>query len=254
MKFSELKIDWQKVDNLLPVIVQDVATSEILMMAYMNKEALELSFKTGTAHYFSRSKNRIWKKGESSANVQILKSAFIDCDNDTLLLKVEQKGSACHTGHKSCFFSEISLGENSLEISDENLDKISKPHYEILDEIYHICLDRKFNANPENSYVAKLYSKGENAYLKKIAEEASEFILACKDLRKSKIYAELNRENFGEHKAGEPEYDAIYEGADLIFHMIVALADHDIHPENLLNELARREGISGITEKNSRKS
>ncbi|MBP3224938.1 MAG: bifunctional phosphoribosyl-AMP cyclohydrolase/phosphoribosyl-ATP diphosphatase HisIE [Campylobacter sp.] len=262
-----IKVDWQKVAGLLPVVVQDYSDGAVLMLGYMNEEALALSLETGLAHYFSRTKNRIWKKGEASGNEQIIKSAFLDCDNDTLLLKVEQKGGvACHTGEKSCFFNEVKFGENlvknlqnlaqnSQNLGDENTApktarKISP--YDILDEIYHVCLDRKFNADPAKSYVASLYKKGENSYLKKIAEEACEFALACKDLTRAKSVPSSQRAQFGEHRAGEPEYDAIYEGADIIFHMLVALADHGIHPETILRELARREGISGIEEKNSR--
>ena len=343
-----MKVDWQKLGGLLPAIVQDVGDGAVLMLAYMNEEALSLTLRTGYAHYFSRSKGRIWKKGESSGHVQLVKSAFLDCDNDALLLKVEQcGGSACHTGARSCFFKEISLqkcgenvgapsacgainftkygsaaslaqknsansraGQNSAscdgsadyapqnsiardgsqnstascdrqssatqnftaanfiaansaaERSEQNLDAASqnstlenstkKSPYGILDEIYHACLDRKLNGEPALSYVASLYAKGENAYLKKIAEEACEFALACKDLSRSELYADVARESFGEHRAGEPRYDVIYEGADLLFHLLLALAAHNIHPDALLDELARRQGQSGIEEKRSR--
>ncbi len=348
-----MKVDWQKLGGLLPAIVQDAGDGAVLMLAYMNEEALSLTLRTGYAHYFSRSKGRIWKKGESSGHVQLVESAFLDCDNDALLLKVEQcGGSACHTGARSCFFKEISLqkcgenvgsssacgainfaehgsaaslvqknsmnsraGQNSTacdgsadyapqnsiardgsqnfmpqnstascdrqssatqnftaanfiatnsaaEHSTQNLDAVSqnstlknsakKSPYGILDEIYHVCLDRKLNGEPALSYVASLYAKGENAYLKKIAEEACEFALACKDLSRSELYADVARESFGEHRAGEPRYDVIYEGADLLFHLLLALAARNIHPDALLDELARRQGQSGIEEKRRR--
>ncbi len=288
-----MKVDWQKLGGLLPVIAQDAGDGAVLMLAYMNEEALNLTLRTGYAHYFSRSKGRIWKKGESSGHVQLVREAFLDCDNDALLLKVEQcGGSACHTGARSCFFKEISLqkcGENvesssacstensamqnftaanstltnsAAERSEQSLDAASqnyalknsteKSPYGILDEIYHVCLDRKLNGEPALSYVASLYAKGENAYLKKIAEEACEFALACKDLSRSGLYADVAREGFGEHRAGEPRYDVIYEGADLLFHLLLALAAHNIHPDALLDELARRQGLSGIEEKRSR--
>ncbi len=329
-----MKVDWQKLGGLLPAIVQDASDGTVLMLAYMNEEALSLTLRTGYAHYFSRSKGRIWKKGESSGHVQLVKSAFLDCDNDTLLLKVEQcGGSACHTGSRSCFFKEISFqkddenfeslnacgainfaeygsaaslaqknsansraGQNSVacdglqnlapknytdscgkqnsvmqspsatnsaaERSEQNLyaaaqnstleNSAEKGPYGILDKIYHVCLDRKLNGESALSYVASLYAKGENAYLKKIAEEACEFALACKDLSRSELYADVAREGFGEHKAGEPRYDVIYEGADLLFHLLLALAAHNIHPDALLDELARRQGQSGIEEKRSR--
>nr|WP_314167739.1 phosphoribosyl-AMP cyclohydrolase [uncultured Campylobacter sp.] len=283
-----MKVDWQKLGGLLPAIVQDAGDGAVLMLAYMNEEALSLTLQTGYAHYFSRSKGRIWKKGESSGHVQLVREAFLDCDNDTLLLKVEQcGGSACHTGSRSCFFKEISLqkcSENiqspsacdaknsamqnftainsSAERSEQNLDAASqnyalknsakKSPYGILDEIYHVCLDRKLNGEPALSYVASLYAKGENAYLKKIAEEACEFALACRDLSRSELYADVARESFGEHRTGEPRYDVIYEGADLLFHLLLALAAQNIHPDALLDELARRQGKSGIEEKRSR--
>ena len=332
-----MKVDWQKLGGLLPAIVQDAGDGAVLMLAYMNEEALNLTLRTGYAHYFSRSKGRIWKKGESSGHVQLVREAFLDCDNDALLLKVEQcGGSACHTGARSCFFKEISLqkgsenfdsssacgainfaehgsvtslaqknsensrtGQNSTacdslhnltpknstdgnqnsamqspaaanstltnsaaERSEQNLDAVSqnsslknsaeKSPYGILDEIYHVCLDRKLNGEPALSYVASLYAKGENAYLKKIVEEACEFALACKDLSRSGLYADVARESFGEHRTGEPRYDVIYEGADLLFHLLLALAAHNIHPDALLDELARRQGQSGIEEKRRR--
>ena len=332
-----MKVDWQKLGGLLPAIVQDAEGGAVLMLAYMNEEALNLTLRTGYAHYFSRSKGRIWKKGESSGHVQLVREAFLDCDNDTLLLKVEQcGGSACHTGARSCFFKEILLqkcgenvgspsacgainfaeygsatslaqknsansraGQNSTacdglqnlapknsidgnqnfamqspaaanstlansaaERSEQNLDAASqnstlensteKSPYGVLDEIYHVCLDRKLNGEPALSYVASLYAKGENAYLKKIAEEACEFALACKDLSRSGLYADVAREGFGEHRAGEPRYDVIYEGADLLFHLLLALGAHNIHPDALLDELARRQGQSGIEEKRRR--
>ena len=284
-----MKVDWQKLGGLLPAIVQDAGDGAVLMLAYMNEEALSLTLRTGYAHYFSRSKGRIWKKGEESGHVQLVREAFLDCDNDALLLKIEQcGGSACHTGARSCFFKEISLqkdGENfdsssacdaknstiqnftaansAAERSEQNLDaslqnsalesSAEKGPYGILDEIYHVCLDRKLNGESALSYVASLYAKGENAYLKKIVEEACEFALACKDLSCNELYADIARESFGEHRAGEPRYDGIYEGADLLFHLLLALAAHNIHPDALLDELTRRQGQSGIEEKRSRK-
>ena len=109
-------IDFEKQDGLIPVITQDANTSEVLMLAYMNKEAVELTLKTNFVHYFSRTKQRIWKKGESSNHTQEVVSINIDCDNDTLLIKVNQKGVACHTGRKSCFFTDLKTAEIQSEI------------------------------------------------------------------------------------------------------------------------------------------
>jgi phosphoribosyl-AMP cyclohydrolase len=100
-------INWEKMKNLVPVVVQDVKSKDVLMQAYTNKEAFELTMTTGYAHYFSRSRNKLWKKGETSNNTQEIKKIYLDCDGDCLLYLVEQKGAACHTGERSCFFNEI---------------------------------------------------------------------------------------------------------------------------------------------------
>jgi phosphoribosyl-ATP pyrophosphohydrolase/phosphoribosyl-AMP cyclohydrolase len=219
-----VKVDFNKNGGLVPVIVQDADTNEVLMLAYMNEEALKLTQETGYAHFYSRSRNKIWKKGESSGHTQEVKDILIDCDNDTILLKVKQNGLACHTGRKSCFFTR-------LKTSEIILDKEKEIEYNFIDKLYHTLLDRK-NADPEISYVSSLYHKGENSLLKKIAEEAAEFCFAVKDDKKSEI---------------------IYEAADLAFHTLIALALKNIHPEAVLQELKRREGISGIEEKRNRK-
>jgi len=311
-----MKIDWEKTGGLLPVVVQDVASSEVLMLAYMDEEALNLSLETGFAHYFSRTKNRIWKKGEQSGNVQKIEDAYLDCDNDTLLIKVEQQGgAACHTGAKSCFFRKIAdanLGgesERNLAGADgrilagknwqilereQNLSaseaQTKKPAYDIIDEIYHVILERKLNADPQTSYVASLFKKGENAVLKKVGEEAGELIMACKDASAARRFENLTEKHASESsnlkktQAGEAQIlirdeqdlnsknlrqgvkeqgkedelkkaldGVVYEAADLCFHSLIALAAHGIHPERVKAELARRFGLSGIEEKNSRK-
>lgn len=309
---GKMKIDWEKTGGLLPVVVQDLASSEVLMLAYMDEEALNLSLETGFAHYFSRTKNRIWKKGEQSGNVQKIEDAYLDCDNDTLLIKVEQKGgAACHTGAKSCFFRKIAGANFSgdseqnltsadgriltgeLNLANENRQNLAaftaqtkKPAYGIIDEIYHVILERKLNADPQTSYVASLFKKGENAVLKKVGEEASELIMACKDasaarrfenladkhasessnLKKaqqilSRDEQDLNSRNLTQSAKEQGEKDelkkaldgVVYEAADLCFHSLIALAAHGIHPERVKAELARRFGLSGIEEKNSRK-
>jgi phosphoribosyl-ATP pyrophosphohydrolase/phosphoribosyl-AMP cyclohydrolase len=219
------RVDWEK-QELLPVIVQDSTNNEVLMMAYMNREALELSLKTKTAHYFSRSKQRIWKKGESSGHTQEIESFFIDCDNDTLLIKVKQNGVACHTGRPSCFFTELESGEVNAAV-EVNIEAA----YGVIDTLYHTIQERK-NADPETSWTAKLLSKGENTILKKVVEEAGEYCFAHKD---------------------NDEHEMIYEAADLTYHMLVALASKNISPDRIKQELARRFDMSGIAEKNSRK-
>ncbi len=225
MENIDTQIDWEKMYGLVPVITQDFNTNEVLMLAYMDKQALDLTQKTKQAHYFSRSKKRIWKKGETSGHLQHVKSIYVDCDNDTLLLKVEQIGVACHTGRKSCFFTNLETNEveSSVEV-DVNAS------YGVIDNLYHVIESRK-NDDPQKSYTAKLLQGKENSMLKKIVEEAGEFTFAVKD---------------------NDEEEIIYEAADIVYHMMVALASKNIHPDRVKQELARRFGLSGIEEKNSR--
>ena len=218
------RVDWQK-QELLPVVVQDVHTNEVLMMAYMDREALERSLQTKLAHYYSRSKRRLWKKGESSGHVQHIKQFLIDCDDDTLLIKVEQEGVACHTGRKSCFFTELDSGTETMGVEVD-----TTAAYGVIDTLYHTILERK-NADPETSWTAKLLSKGENTILKKVVEEAGEFAFAVKDDNAEEI---------------------VYEAADLTYHVLVALGYKNISPDRIKQELARRFGMSGITEKANR--
>lgn len=219
------KVDWAKMDGLIPVITQDATTNEVLMLAYMNQEALELTIKTNFAHYYSRSRQRIWKKGESSNHFQEIVEILIDCDNDTLLLKVNQSGVACHTGRKSCFFTNLNTNET---ISDVQIDTTSA--YGIIDTLYHTIQEKK-NDDPTKSYTAKLLQGKQNSMLKKIVEESGEFSFAIKDNDTEEI---------------------IYEAADITYHVLVALASKNISPDRVKQELARRFGISGIEEKNSR--
>lgn len=219
------QIDWKKCQDLLPVIVQDNSSNEVLMMAYMNREALELSLNTKFAHYYSRTKERLWKKGESSGHTQSIAEFNLDCDSDTLLIKVKQEGVACHTGRKSCFFTNLETGDAN---SDVVVDTTSV--YSVIDQLFHTIMEKK-NQDPEKSYTASLISKGENSYLKKIVEEAGEFCFAIKDNNKEEI---------------------IYEAADMVYHTLVAMADKGISPDLVKQELARRFEMGGLQEKASR--
>ncbi|BFU78010.1 bifunctional phosphoribosyl-AMP cyclohydrolase/phosphoribosyl-ATP diphosphatase HisIE [Arcobacter sp. 15-2] len=219
------KIDFDKQDGLVPVITQEATTNEILMLAYMDKEALELTLQTNYAHYFSRSKQRIWKKGESSNHTQKIESIKVDCDNDTLLLKVIQNGVACHTGRKSCFFTDLKTNTITTEIEVDTTQA-----YGVVDTLYHTILEKK-NDDPKQSYTAKLLQGDENSMLKKVVEEAGEFTYAVKDNDIEEI---------------------IYEGADLMYHCLVAMASKNVSPDRIKQELTRRFGIGGIEEKNSR--
>ncbi len=219
------KIDWNKTP-LIPAIAQDFKSKEVLMLAYMNKEALKLTLDTNIAHYYSRSRKRIWKKGESSGNIQKVKDILIDCDEDSVLLKVEQVGNAaCHTGRYSCFFRSVKSKEELYKVDEKAI-----ANYDIVDRVYHTILERK-SALSEKSYVASLFKKGENTILKKVIEEAGEFCFAIKD---------------------DKEEEIIYEACDLLFHSLVALGYKNISPELVKEELKRRFGISGIEEKKSR--
>ena len=221
-----MNIDWKKVDNLIPAIVQDSKTLEVLMMAYMNPEALDLTLKTGFAHYFSRTKGRIWRKGESSGHTQKIIDIVLDCDGDTLLLKVEQSGVACHTGRESCFFTSLKSGDEVVAIT-KNMEN----QYSVIDQLFHTILERKRDGNSSKSYTAKLLQGGANKILKKVIEESGEFALAVKD---------------------KDEKEIIYEASDLLYHSLVALAYSDVNPDKIKAELKKRFGIGGLEEKASR--
>lgn len=241
---SELasKLDWDK-SPLIPAVVQDSNTKEVLMLAFMDKQALQLTLESGYMHYFSRSKNRIWKKGERSGHTQKVESIALDCDNDALLFFITQVGAACHTGHKSCFFHKLDSSKlsalESKALESNALDSSSKAHtsdlsqvygiqaYDIMDTLYHTLLERK-SAPESSSYTASLYAKGVNGFGKKIIEEAGEVLLALKDKDSAQI---------------------VYECADLLYHILVGLAYYNIHPEQVLAELQRRLGLSGLEEK-----
>ncbi len=216
-------IDWDK-NPMIPVIAQDFENGKILMLAYANKEAFDLTLKTKFAHYYSRSRKKLWKKGEQSGHTQEVKEIYLDCDSDTILLKIKQNGVACHTGRMSCFFNRVDTKEELPPI-ETNIDS-----YSISDTLYHVICERK-NADPKKSYVSSLFKKGENSILKKVVEEAGEFCFAIKD---------------------KDEKEIIYEAADLAFHTLVALGYKNINPDLVKQELKKRFGLSGIEEKNSR--
>jgi phosphoribosyl-AMP cyclohydrolase / phosphoribosyl-ATP pyrophosphohydrolase len=201
--------------GLIPAIVQDVATGQVLMLAYMNREALEQTLATGRACYWSRSRAKLWQKGETSGHLQHVRDIRYDCDADTLLVIVEQVGAACHTGEHSCFFhrlSDIPL-PMSLPVSEG-----------LLHQLYEVVLERKHRA-PQESYVASLLARGQDQVLKKVIEEAAEVVMASKD--------------------GRPEA-IVHEMADLWFHAIIALGWHNLSPQQVLQELQRRFGTSGL--------
>ncbi len=201
-------------NGLIPAIAQDWLDGAILMMAWMNRASLEKTIATGEVHYWSRSRNALWHKGETSGHTQILKNIRFDCDADVLLLTIEQTGSiACHTGERSCFFNE------GFKSSDKNSLK-QQPPADICSEL-SLTISKRHSSPEEGSYTNKLLKGGDNLILKKIGEESAEFVMACKDDDASSIAS---------------------EAADLIFHLQVALINHGVRWRDVLKELAIRRG------------
>lgn len=193
--------------GLIPVICQDVDTSEVLMLAYMNKEAYEKTLSTGLMTYYSRSRKCLWLKGDTSGHYQYVKSLSADCDKDTLLAKVVQIGSACHTGEHSCFFNDIAQKEHD-----------HRDPYSVLTDVMNVILDRKENPK-EGSYTNYLFDKGIDKILKKVGEEATEIVIAAKN----------------------PEAEeSKYEIADFLYHIMVLMALKGITWEDVMDELANR--------------
>lgn len=224
---AQLKFD---AHGLIPAITRDAETGEVLMMAYMNAEAVDLTVKSGQVHYYSRSRRKLWMKGESSGHVQTVREIRFDCDSDCLLISVEQAGAACHTGHKSCFYRSYQQGEVVGE-GEKLVDAAAiYGQKDILDAVYHVIQERRQNPS-EKSYVASLYAKGLDKILGKIGEEATETAVAGK---------------------GGNADEVVYEVADLFFHTLILLGYYDLPPEQVYAELRRRFGLSGIEEKESR--
>lgn len=195
-------------DGMLPVVVQDRVTSEVLMVAYMNEEAYRNTLRTGKMTYFSRSRKELWLKGATSGHFQYVKSLTADCDMDTLLAKVSQVGAACHTGAKSCFFNEVV--KKDYEESENPL--------KVFEDVFHVILDRKEHPK-EGSYTNYLFDKGIDKILKKIGEEATEIVIAAKNPNANEVK---------------------YEIADFLYHMMVLMAEKGVTWEEITEELAKR--------------
>jgi len=201
-----VKVDFDKGNGLVPAIVQDASTGRVLMQAYMNEEALRLTLKTGKTHFWSRTKGRIWMKGEESGHYSLVQNAILDCDNDAILFKVQQIGPVCHTGEETCFYRPLKA-EDKQEADARTLERI----FEVIQE--------RIRNPSEKSYVSRLVSEGEDAVLQKIGEEATEVILAA--------------------KANNPK-EITFEAADVIFHVMVLLAEKGINVGSVFRELERR--------------
>lgn len=204
MDFSELKLNES---GLVPVIVQDYKTNEVLMMAYMNEEAFDHTVKTGRMTYYSRSRQCQWIKGETSGHFQYVKSLAADCDKDTLLAKVEQIGAACHTGNRSCFYTPI-----------VGTDYDAKNPLQVFQSVYDTIMDRREHPK-EGSYTNYLFEKGIDKILKKVGEEATEIVIAAKNPNPEEIK---------------------YEIADFLYHAMVLMVERGVTWEDITEELADR--------------
>lgn len=204
IEFKEFKLNS---DGLIPVVVQDYRSGEVLMLAYMNEESFIQTIETGKMTYYSRSRQALWVKGKTSDHYQYVKSMQIDCDKDTILAKVSQVGVACHTGRPSCFFRDLI-----------DSDMHEKNPYKILTDVYETVLDRKKNSK-EGSYTNYLFDKGIDKILKKCGEEATEIVIAAKNPNAEELK---------------------YEIADFLYHMMVLMAECNLDWEDIATELSHR--------------
>ncbi|MCL6258352.1 bifunctional phosphoribosyl-AMP cyclohydrolase/phosphoribosyl-ATP diphosphatase HisIE [Aquiflexum sp. TKW24L] len=197
---NNLNIDFDKVDGLVPAIIQDEVTGAVLMLGYMNQESLDLTISTGKVTFYSRTKQRLWTKGETSGNFLMLKSIKLDCDNDTLLVRVNPVGPVCHKGDDTCF-------------AEENKSKTL-----FIDQLRDIIKDRKNNPT-EKSYTASLFAKGINKIAQKVGEEAVEIVIEAKDDNKDLFLG---------------------EAADLLFHYLILLEAKEIELDEVMEVLIKR--------------
>ena len=200
------KVNFEKGNGFVPVIVQDASSGVVLMQAYMNEEALRLTLTTGKTHFWSRTKGRIWMKGETSKHYSLVENAALDCDDDAVLFKVQQVGVICHTGEDTCFYKPVKA--EAREVVDARM----------LERLYAVIKER-IMCPSKKSYVSRLTGKGENAVLQKIGEEATELVLAL--------------------KSGDSEESAL-EAADVFFHVLVAFAQKGYDLNSIFEELESR--------------
>ena len=203
MNTDNIKFDEK---GLVPVVVQDYKTNSVLMLAYMNAESLKITLETGNMTYYSRSRQQLWRKGETSGHYQTLKEMKLDCDGDTLLALVAQEGPACHTGAYSCFFESL-YGSGAYSGG-----------YGIIDELFAVIEDRRDHPK-EGSYTNYLFDKGIDKICKKIGEEAAEIIIAAKNAAPDEIR---------------------YESADFLYHLLVLLCERGLTPGEVFAELEKR--------------
>ena len=201
---NELKFDEK---GLIPAIVVDALSKKVLTVAYMNRESLEITMEKGLTCFYSRSRDELWLKGETSGNYQHIVSITADCDRDALVVMVEKEGPACHTGEESCFFKPVYQSDERSEFS--------------FDGLYSLLEGRKANL-PEGSYTTYLFQKGLDKILKKVGEECTEVIIAGK---------------------ADDKRETVYEIADLAYHVMVLMVEMGISVEDIHRELASRHVI-----------
>lgn len=203
---SQLKFDDS---GLIPAIVQDRSAGKVLMLAYMNRESLQKTLESGQTYFWSRSRQSLWHKGETSGNAQRVRSIAFDCDADALLIEVEQKGNVCHTGAQSCFFNSLTNDVSTAKDIGFTLDALDK------------TIQQRKRDLPEGSYTTYLFKSGIDKIAKKVGEEAAETIIAAKNHNKEEI---------------------AWEAADLLYHLIVLLAEENVRLDEVAAVLAEREG------------
>ncbi|WP_332262512.1 bifunctional phosphoribosyl-AMP cyclohydrolase/phosphoribosyl-ATP diphosphatase HisIE [Paenibacillus sp. GSMTC-2017] len=211
-------IKWDA-NGLVPAVVQDAQSKEVLMLAYMNKESLLRSIQSSVTWFWSRSRNELWNKGATSGHTQRIVSMAYDCDGDTLLVRVEQQGPACHTGSYSCFTNGIALADHNSERQETEVFDPSN-RFNIISRLEGIIAER-YAERPEGAYTTYLFDKGVDKILKKIGEESSEVIIAAK-----------NKDNI----------ELRSEAGDLLFHLMVLLRERGLPLDDVLSELTSRHG------------
>jgi phosphoribosyl-ATP pyrophosphohydrolase/phosphoribosyl-AMP cyclohydrolase len=208
-------IHWDEA-GLVPTIVQDITTKEVLMMAYMNLESFKLSVESGETWFWSRSRKELWHKGATSGNTQRIVTLSYDCDADTLLLQVQPQGPACHTGNVTCFFNEVSL-EKKEDLPASSTYQ-GNNRFAVLAELEEIISTRE-KERPEGAYTTYLFEKGIDKILKKVGEETAEAIIAAKNKDNDELRLEVS---------------------DLIYHLLVLLEERKLPLDDIMTELSLR--------------
>lgn len=218
MSIDDLKFDEH---GLIPAVVQEADTGELLMVAWMDRPALDATLATGVTHFWSRSRGTPWRKGETSGHTQHVRRIYIDCDSDTLLVQVHQEGVACHTGNRTCFFQTLSSRQgNPSRVPPAPPSSGDEPAAANMLARLEAIVESRKSASPAHSYVAGLLAKGEPAICRKVGEEAVEVVTAA--------------------LGGEGDRRLVEEVADLWFHTLVLLGARGIPLRDVLKELARR--------------